>query len=64
HAAIQTLDIAHQASEVSHIVTISLGITTMIPSPELSPPSLIQQADKALYCAKEQGRNQSVIFSY
>ncbi|AFZ27029.1 PAS domain S-box/diguanylate cyclase (GGDEF) domain-containing protein [Cylindrospermum stagnale PCC 7417] len=64
HAAMQALNIPHQASEVSNTVTISLGIATLIPSSEISPAILIAQADQALYCAKQQGRNQSVIFSF
>jgi diguanylate cyclase (GGDEF)-like protein/PAS domain S-box-containing protein len=62
HTAIKDLAIPHQASEVSNIVTISLGITSLIPTSELSPADLIEQADQALYRAKQQGRNQSVIF--
>jgi PleD family two-component response regulator len=34
----------------------------MIPMLELSPATLVEQADQALYKAKQQGRNQSVIF--
>jgi sigma-B regulation protein RsbU (phosphoserine phosphatase) len=62
HAAIENLAIPHQASEVSNTVTISLGITTMIPTSELSASALIKQADQALYRAKKQGRNQSATF--
>ncbi|WP_200321390.1 diguanylate cyclase domain-containing protein [Sphaerospermopsis aphanizomenoides] len=64
HAAIQALAIPHQTSEVSDIVTISLGITTITPTSELSLATIIDQADQALYRAKQQGRNQSVIFSF
>ena len=63
HSAIKDLAIPHQASEVSHIVTVSLGITSLIPTSELSAADLIEQADQALYRAKQQGRNQSLTYS-
>lgn len=52
----------HQASRVSPFVTISIGVHCLIPSAELSPKILIQQADEALYEAKKQGRNRAVIY--
>jgi diguanylate cyclase (GGDEF)-like protein/PAS domain S-box-containing protein len=61
HTAIQDLAIPHQASKVSNIVTISIGISSLIPTSELSPSNLIEQADQALYRAKQQGRNQFVL---
>lgn len=38
-------------------VTISLGVSTIIPSSAVKPELLIEQADKALYISKETGRN-------
>jgi diguanylate cyclase (GGDEF)-like protein len=62
--AIQSLEILHEDSKVENkmTVSISLGIMTLIPTSGQSPTNLISQADKALFQAKKQGRNQSVIF--
>lgn len=55
--AIQDLGIPHQQSDVSSIVTVSIGIATVIPSLGTSPDELIALADRALYDAKKQGRD-------
>jgi diguanylate cyclase (GGDEF)-like protein len=52
-----SLEIPHQTSDVSDIVTVSIGISTLIPSPNTQPQNLVRQADEALYTAKDQGRN-------
>ncbi|MBD2106814.1 diguanylate cyclase [Nodosilinea sp. FACHB-13] len=62
HQAIAALAISHSDSAVGSQITISLGISTLIPSQKLSSTVLIQQADQALYRAKRQGRNRSVVF--
>ncbi|MBD2189952.1 GGDEF domain-containing protein [Pseudanabaena sp. FACHB-723] len=63
HQAIRDLQIPHQDSSVSNIVSVSVGITSEIPSLARSPYDLIHQADQALYDAKQQGRNCSVLFT-
>ncbi len=55
--------ISHEFSSVSKIVTISLGVASLIPDTSNSPEDLIGKADKALYNAKEHGRNQIIVSS-
>jgi two-component system cell cycle response regulator len=55
--AITILNIPHQSSMVSDRITLSLGITSLIPSSDQNLEILINSADKALYAAKKQGRN-------
>ena len=42
-------------------VTMSLGVATVMPSKASSPEALIEMADKALYAAKNDGRNRVVV---
>jgi len=51
------LQLAHESSTVANFVTISIGISTMTPSLDRQPASLISAADKLLYKAKRNGRN-------
>jgi len=54
---LRTCKIHHPNSSVSSYVTLSIGIRSCIPTAENSLDSFIQQADQALYKAKEKGRN-------
>jgi diguanylate cyclase (GGDEF)-like protein len=56
--SVHQLAITHDRSQVSSHITVSLGICTQIPDQSLQPTSMITLADKALYIAKERGRNQ------
>ncbi|MEG5066612.1 diguanylate cyclase [Microcoleus sp. B3-A4] len=55
--AIRYLAIPHEQSDVSAIVTVSMGIATVIPCLGTSPDELVAVADRALYDAKRQGRD-------
>lgn len=56
------LRLAHRASPLQPTLTVSIGITCLIPTPPHPPKTLVQQADQALYQAKRQGRNQYKTF--
>jgi PleD family two-component response regulator len=43
---------------VARWVTMSLGVATTIPTLDSQPKDLQGQADRALFLAKERGRNQ------
>jgi diguanylate cyclase (GGDEF)-like protein len=60
--AVAGLRILHKASRVSHFVTISVGVATMVPSRSATAAQLLNQADMALYHAKGAGRNRAVRF--
>jgi diguanylate cyclase (GGDEF)-like protein len=56
-AAMKRLDLAHSSSPLDRKMTLSLGISCLNPSQHSSPMTLIRLADKALYLAKESGRD-------
>lgn len=60
-ANIHQLNIQHEASQVCHHVTVSIGIACTNPQLNQSEKSLVQDADVALYQAKKQGRSKVVL---
>lgn len=55
--AIEILAIPHATSLTNDVVTASFGVACLVPSVNESHEKLLQLADRALYQAKQQGRN-------
>lgn len=56
HQALAELQIAHPASRVAEVLTVSIGFSYLIPSADKGWQTLTEQADQALYHAKSRGR--------
>ncbi|MFG0381965.1 sensor domain-containing diguanylate cyclase [Pseudomonas sp. zbq_18] len=51
------LRIPHEQSKVAQLLTLSLGVGTIIPEAHDSPMAFIEAVDRLLYQAKQQGRD-------
>ena len=59
---VEKMSIPHPMSEVSKHLTISVGLDIVIPDNNNSVKQLLDNADKALYKAKQSGRNRVAIY--
>lgn len=57
---IAALAIPHGGSAVAPVVTISLGVGTVVPDHTHEPKGLIAEVDRLLYRAKQEGRDRAV----
>ncbi len=57
---IETWDALPEALPVDSRITVSIGVASMVPAAGLRPSSLFAAADRALYRARETGRNKVV----
>ena len=62
HLLLRDANLSHPSSQVAGYVSVSIGVVSCVPHIDTSSQSLLLQADKALYQAKDNGRNQSYCF--
>lgn len=62
-ANVEQLALEHEGSSVAEVVTISAGVVTLQMDKSIVAEAIIEKADKALYRAKEIGRNRIEISS-
>lgn len=60
---IERLKIVHEHSDITSYITLSLGVATMLPEMKYSINEFIENADKALYSSKLNGRNKVSIYN-
>lgn len=61
-AQMRAAALPHPRSPTADVVTLSMGIASMVPQADASAESLIHAADAALYRAKHRGRNRYEVF--
>ncbi|RVU40574.1 diguanylate cyclase [Rheinheimera riviphila] len=54
---VEALTIQHVTPTSGAVVTVSIGIASMIPVNQIEPVQVVKMADQALYAAKQAGRN-------
>ena len=61
HSHIRDLEIPHAPNNEKAYVTVTMGISTVVPSHSSTAQLLVQAADLALYHAKQQGRDRTYV---
>jgi diguanylate cyclase (GGDEF)-like protein len=59
--AVEDINIPHPKSDISKYVTVSVGMAGAVPDKSNSSAQLLEEADKALYDAKNGGRNRVAV---
>jgi diguanylate cyclase (GGDEF)-like protein len=60
--AVLELNLPHAHSSAAPVISASFGVAAMLPTAQDEPAQLFANADAALYSAKNNGRNRTVIY--
>jgi diguanylate cyclase (GGDEF)-like protein len=60
---VASLSLPHKDSSFGH-VTVSCGVSSVLPCSDLSVEMLVKSADNALFLSKNQGRNTVTYLNY
>ena len=60
---IEQLSLPHESSPTNEFVTVSVGVTSIFPNKDSDMLKFTVEADKALYQAKNSGRNRVCVYS-
>jgi diguanylate cyclase (GGDEF)-like protein len=58
---VHELKIKHEKSGIDEYVTLSVGVSSIVPGQDATPIDLIKAADQALYECKDKGRNRTIF---
>ena len=64
HDSVRALKIAQAANNDKPYVTVTMGVSTIVPGHDTTAQILVQAADLALYHAKKQGRDRTYIHAH
>ncbi|MCW8195892.1 diguanylate cyclase [Proteobacteria bacterium 005FR1] len=63
HAQLAQRNLIFPKSPTAPCVTVSIGVSTILPAGDQQSKELIEHTDEALYAAKEEGRNRTAVYS-
>lgn len=64
HEHIRDLKIEHAPNHEEKYITVTMGVSTVLPGHNSTAQMLVQAADLALYHAKQQGRNRTYVHAH
>ena len=64
HSSVRAQKIAHAPGNEKPYVTVTMGVSTIVPGYETTAQVLVQAADLALYHAKQQGRDRTYVHAH